>query len=144
MAAKQNAFSNRKRTFVPSWSMIYFFTLSDNYKFDRDRIRRPYEGKRLPRVMIWVRNGNVGTPQFPNPDGKPASSLIHVKTEKYCAKILEQTGSYLRHPAPFSRDLVIEPILATTDPGDIVLDPFSGLGTTGVAALELHRNYLGI
>ena len=95
-------------------------------------------------MMIWVRNGNVGTPQFPNPDGKPASSLIHVKTEKYCAKILEQTGSYLRHPAPFSRDLVIEPILATTDPGDIVLDPFSGLGTTGVAALELHRNYLGI
>ena len=144
VAARQNAFSNRKRTFVPSWSMIYFFTLSNNYKFDRDRIRRPYEGKRLPRAMVWVRNGNVGTPTFPNPDGKPANSLIHVKPEKYCAKILEQTGSYLRHPAPFSRDLVIEPILATTDPGDIVLDPFSGLGTTGVAALELHRNYLGI
>lgn len=144
VATRETAFSNRKKTFVPSWSMIYFFTLSNNYKFDRDKIRRPYEGQRLPRAMVWVRNGEVGGPTFPNPHGKPANSIIRVKPEKYCTKLLEQTGSYLRHPAPFSRDLVIEPILATTDPGDIVLDPFSGLGTTGVAALELQRKYLGV
>ena len=35
-------------------------------------------------------------------------------------------------------------ILATTEPGDLVLDPFAGSGTTGVAALDLGRRFLGI
>ena len=30
-----------------------------------------------------------------------------------------------------------------TDPGDIVLDPFLGSGTTALAAKELGRNYIG-
>ncbi len=35
-------------------------------------------------------------------------------------------------------------ILASTLPGDVVLDPFFGTGTTGVAASLLHRNWIGI
>jgi DNA modification methylase len=35
-------------------------------------------------------------------------------------------------------------ILATTDEGDTVIDPFMGTGTTGVACAELGRNFIGI
>lgn len=35
-------------------------------------------------------------------------------------------------------------LLATTQPGDIVLDPFFGTGTTGAAARKLHRHWIGI
>ncbi|MBM3122108.1 MAG: site-specific DNA-methyltransferase, partial [Chloroflexi bacterium] len=35
-------------------------------------------------------------------------------------------------------------LLATTDPGDVVLDPFFGTGTTGAAARKLGRHYIGI
>ncbi len=48
------------------------------------------------------------------------------------------------HIAAFPIDLV-EPCLSlSTDTGDMVLDPFVGSGTTGVAALETQRRFIGI
>jgi len=49
-----------------------------------------------------------------------------------------------QHPAPFPEELPIRCILATTDVGDLVLDPYMGSGTTAVAAKQLGRNYIGI
>jgi DNA modification methylase len=40
--------------------------------------------------------------------------------------------------------LLYRVILASTNPGDVVLDPFFGMGTTGAAAKILHRNWIGI
>lgn len=48
------------------------------------------------------------------------------------------------HYAAFPEELVRTPILACTDEGGIVLDPFSGSGTTAVVAKKLGRNYIGM
>jgi site-specific DNA-methyltransferase (adenine-specific) len=48
-----------------------------------------------------------------------------------------------KHPAPFPSELVKNCILLSTNEGDIVLDPFSGSGTTCNVAKELNRNYIG-
>lgn len=47
------------------------------------------------------------------------------------------------HYAAFPEELVKTPILACTADGGIVLDPFSGSGTTALAALKLGRSYIG-
>lgn len=47
------------------------------------------------------------------------------------------------HPAMFPIELPRRLIKLFTDPGDIVLDPFLGSGTTALAAKELGRNYIG-
>ncbi|CAF3111030.1 unnamed protein product, partial [Rotaria sp. Silwood2] len=47
------------------------------------------------------------------------------------------------HPAPFPALLAEICILATTDEGDLVLDPFAGSGTTLLAAANLRRSFLG-
>lgn len=48
------------------------------------------------------------------------------------------------HPCPFPIELPKRCILATTDPGDVVLDPFMGSGTTLRAAKDLGRRAIGI
>jgi len=48
------------------------------------------------------------------------------------------------HPVAFPTDLPLRCIVSTTDPGDIVLDPYSGSASTGVAAVQTGRNFIGI
>lgn len=48
------------------------------------------------------------------------------------------------HPTQKSRKLMEEIIEIHTNKNDLILDPFMGSGTTGVAALNLGRNFIGI
>ena len=49
-----------------------------------------------------------------------------------------------KHPTQKPLDLLKRIILASTKEGDIVLDPFTGSSTTGVAANLYKRNFVGI
>lgn len=51
---------------------------------------------------------------------------------------------YGKHPTQKPLALLERCILSSTDPGDTILDPFCGSGTTGVAALMLNRRFIGI
>lgn len=48
------------------------------------------------------------------------------------------------HPAMFPTELAHRVIRLYTDPGEIVLDPFVGSGTTAVAAIQTNRQFIGI
>ncbi|GAB4580099.1 MAG: site-specific DNA-methyltransferase [Anaerolineales bacterium] len=48
------------------------------------------------------------------------------------------------HSTQKPESLLYRVILASSNPGDVVLDPFFGSGTTGVVAKRLHRNWIGI
>ncbi len=48
------------------------------------------------------------------------------------------------HPCQLPIHLLERVLLMSSDEGDIILDPFFGTGTTGVAAKRLNRNYIGI
>ena len=48
-----------------------------------------------------------------------------------------------KHPCQLPIHLLERIILMTSDEGDIILDPFSGTGTTAIAAKRLGRNYIG-
>jgi DNA modification methylase len=47
------------------------------------------------------------------------------------------------HFAVYPKELILPCVLAGSEIGDTVIDPFSGSGTTGIAALENDRNYIG-
>ena len=48
------------------------------------------------------------------------------------------------HPTQKPESLLHRVILSTTNPGDVILDPFFGTGTTGAVAKKLGRNFIGI
>ncbi|QKC99142.1 DNA-methyltransferase [Mesorhizobium sp. NZP2298] len=49
-----------------------------------------------------------------------------------------------KHPAPFPESLARDHILSWSNPGDVVLDPFLGSGTTGKMAVAAGRKFVGI
>lgn len=68
-----------------------------------------------------------------NGGGRPAV-WSHVIAGKDCVR---------HHPTEKPLDLMLALITDFTDPGDIVLDPFAGSGTTGVACIRLGRRFIG-
>jgi len=58
-------------------------------------------------------------------------------------RIKDETGAKA-HPTQKPEALLHRVILASTQPGDVILDPFFGVGTTGAAARRLGRRYVGI
>ena len=60
------------------------------------------------------------------------------------AQARTEQGGDVRHPAIFPEALAKDHIASWSNPGDVVLDPFSGSGTTCKAAKELNRQWCGI
>jgi modification methylase len=58
-------------------------------------------------------------------------------------RIKDETGAK-SHPTQKPEALLHRVILASTQPGDVILDPFFGVGTTGAVARRLGRRFIGI
>jgi len=77
----------------------------------------------------------------PIPDYSPRNNIWKYNTGKnYSTKDAVAFG----HPAIFPESLVEDHILTWSEPGDIVLDPFNGSGTTTKMAYLNDRNYIGM
>jgi modification methylase len=60
------------------------------------------------------------------------------------AERLKNEGGNKLHPTQKPEALLHRVLLSSTNPGDVVLDPFFGTGTTGAAARQLGRSFIGI
>lgn len=76
-------------------------------------------------------------------DEQNIKSVINGSTAAARQIELKKLDPSIDHPALMPVYLPMIPILTTSKPGDIILDPFSGSGTTGRAALILGRKYIG-
>lgn len=55
-----------------------------------------------------------------------------------------KAGDDERHLCPMPLDLIERCLTLYSNPGDLVLDPFNGIGSTGFQALQMGRKYIGI
>jgi hypothetical protein len=63
-------------------------------------------------------------------------------TTVFTAGVGGQRG--VKHPAVMAKRLALQLVSLSTPPGELVLDPFCGSGTTGLACIERGRDFLGI
>jgi len=100
--------------------------------------------------MFWVKT--VSTKNYSKHVGRFVEMILILRGGAFNVFHWSQmTGVYddrLINPPihPFEKPLsLIERLVRIySNPGDIVLDPFNGSGTTGEACIKLHRNYIGI
>ncbi|AXS39512.1 site-specific DNA-methyltransferase [Breoghania sp. L-A4] len=114
-----------------------------------------FRGKRFTNAhetMIWA---------SPNKDGKAKSYTFNYEAMKAFNDDLQMRsdwnlpicngGERLKngdgdkvHPTQKPESLLYRVLLSSSNPGDVVLDPFFGTGTTGAVAKKLGRNYVGV
>lgn len=117
---------------------IWFCTVSNEYTFNLDavklrrRVLAPYRTiDKSPKDWEATEQGNFR-------DTHPSNFWTDITIPFW--SMPENT----EHPTQKSEKLIAKLILASSNPGDFVLDPFVGSGTTSVVAKKLDRRYLGI
>lgn len=76
-----------------------------------------------------------------SPQNNPAG---RIPTDVWEFSQVRNSKDRMGHPCPFPVAMIERIILGCSDSGDVVLDPFSGTGTTGVAAIRHDRKFVGI
>ena len=133
-----NRFSGRYET-------ILWFSKTDKYIFNLDNVRVPakYPGKRHYK---GPKKGQISG----NPKGKNPSDIWEIVVQDWescmwnIPNVKSNHPEKTEHPCQFPIELVERCILALTNEGSWVLDPFSGVGSTIIASLKNNRNAVGI
>lgn len=117
---------------------IWFCTVSDRFAFNVDavkmrrRVIAPYrDADGQPKDWDETGNGNFR-------DTHPSNLWTDITVPFW--SMPENTD----HPTQKSEKLIAKLVLASSNPGELVFDPFLGSGTTSVVAKKLGRQYCGI
>lgn len=140
---KKDGFSACKKKYVNNQETILYFTKSKTkWTFNCDDIRVPYISK--DRINAAKKRGILknGKRWFPNSNGKLCSDVWEFPSVRLTSKVEGRTKKQ-PHPTPKPEELIKRIIKASSKENDLVLDLFSGTGTTAFCARELHRNFIG-
>ncbi|GAA0193936.1 DNA modification methylase [Brevundimonas nasdae] len=140
---------NSDRRFSGRYETVLWFTKSDEYKFNLDPVRVPqlYPGKRHSKS----KGVKAGLPSG-NPRGKNPSDYWEFSAEKdflenpvwEIPNVKANHPEKTEHPCQFPIELAERCVLALSEPGDLVLDPFVGTGAAVLAAVKQNRRAVGI
>ena len=119
----------------------YIFLLSKNkkYYYDNEAIKEPVNKDWGTRDRTQGKYHNPGSGLVPH-SGLSKSYDRKNKRDVWSITNKPYKGS---HFAVFPPDLITPCILAGSEKGDIILDPFMGSGTTAMVAKQLGRDYIG-
>ena len=136
--------ANMRNDWGRSHESILCLRKSDTFTFNTDDVRIPYNAhtRKYP-----TRNQSGKTSQFynekiasstwePNPRGAKPKDVINIPTT--CNGMAEKT----KHPTQKPEELIRRLLLASTNVNEVVVDPFSGSGTTAVVCTQLGRKFL--
>jgi len=144
---KKNCYPGKwPNRFRDAWERLLHFTKQKQFKMFQEAVMVPmgdWKHERLKKLGendLYRFNSRAGSgfgkrvANWLGRDYAYPTNVLHLATECY--------NRY--HSATFPVDLPAWFIKLFTEPGDVVLDPFMGSGTTAVACVRLDRRYIGI
>ena len=135
-----------------STGWVIAFCLAEGVRAWRDDMQA--NGAKCDTTLAWVKPD--ASPRF---NGQGAARGFECAVTAWCGKGYRSwngggrrgvfthcvnSGRQGEHPTEKPLPLMIEIIELYTDPGETICDPFCGSGTSGVAAVKLGRNFIGI
>ncbi len=133
-------YNERGDSFTPQYEMILVLRASPTAKpyFNKDAVRAPYSPEKIQTYLRDSRYRDKTARETHLNKGKYATNILRVPSLKGQSK--EKIG----HPAQKPLALVNHLLLASSRPGDLIVDPFLGSGTTAESAQRHARKWLGI
>ncbi len=127
-----------------SHESILHFRKSKQFAFNIDDVRIPYGSHTLKypghpqaETSQYGNGNNKEHIWHPHPKGAKPKDVLEIPTT--CNGMHEKTP----HPTQKPEELLRKIILASSNPDDVVIDPFLGSGTTAVVAEQLKRKWMG-
>jgi site-specific DNA-methyltransferase (adenine-specific) len=127
-----------KRNWKNAAEDIWFFTVSDKYVFNLENVK-------TKRRVIAPYTTENGEPKDWEKSESGSFRLTHPSNVWTDLTVpFWSMPENTEHPTQKPEKLLAKIILASTHKNDLVLDPFSGSGTTAVVAKKLNRDFVGI
>jgi len=134
-----------KKRFSGRYETILWFTKTNDYIFNLDPVRVPskYPGK---RHFKGKKKGQLSC----NPNGKNPSDIWDIIIKDFDTGIWDIPNVKSNHPektihpCQYPIELIERLVLSMTNEGNIVLDPFMGVGSTLLAAILHNRKAIGV
>ena len=126
-----------KRNWKNASEDIWFFTVSDKFTFNLDAVKQrrrvlaPYRENGEPKDWAQTSDGKFR-------DTHPSNLWTDISVPFW--SMPENTD----HPTQKPEKLLAKIVLASTNTGDLIFDPFAGSGTTAVVAKKLEREFIAI
>ena len=132
------------RRFSGRYETLLWFTKDKSYVFNLDDVRIPakYPGKRHYK---GPKKGQISG----NPKGKNPSDMWEIVVHDWDCEIWDIPNVKSNHPektihpCQFPIELVERCVLALTNEGDWVMDPYAGVGSALIAAIKQNRSAMG-
>jgi len=124
-----SGFKSAARNWVRNHDTLLYYTKSDSFTFEKDKAYMPHPER-------YERRGGGGNPK--------GVAMDDVWTDIYSPWIMSFSKEKLGYQTQKPLALLRRVIEVSSEPGDIVLDPFCGCGTAVIAAQALGRRWIGI
>ena len=133
-------YNDRRDSFTPQYEMILVLrksTVARPY-FNKDAVRIPYPKETIETYLRDKRYKDKDARKQHLLKGKYATNILRIPSLKGSSK--EKVG----HPSQKPIALINHIVRSSSRPGDLILDPFLGSGTTAESAQQNGRRWIGI
>lgn len=141
-----------RRNFTRSQRSILFLTKTDKYTFNREKIIQPYKNENVGKIKERIKNGIKGRGAY------DVLSFLDLLEMRIIEKNLEPLDIHDvnllkniskdrlngKHPCQLPFELIKRFVEVSSNPGDVVLDPFAGTFSTSLVSSQLNRNSIGV
>ena len=130
--------SPHMRQFNRKHDTIFWYSKGDTWTFNKDNVRLPYKNGKPHSGGFKGGDRDIDDPYYEKTGKIPETWWTDI------AIVARSTKENLKYPTQKPLALYDRIIKASSNPGDLVLDPFAGCGTTIEASLINNRRVIGI